>query len=49
MNASLKVKLHYADKVRNLVRCIRDCAVAFVRTPESAKTHWFVYVGMAPD
>ena len=28
---SLKVKLHYAYKVRNLVLCIRDCAVALLR------------------
>ena len=27
----LKVRLHYAYKVRNLVRCIRDCAVALLR------------------
>ena len=27
----LKVKLHYAYKVRNLVRCIRDCAVVLLR------------------
>ena len=27
----IKVKLHYAYKLRNLVRCIRDCAVALLR------------------
>ena len=27
----VKVKLHYAYKVRNLVLCIRDCAVALLR------------------
>ena len=28
---TLKVKLHYAYKVRNIVLCIRDCAVALLR------------------
>ena len=48
----VKVKLHYAYKVRNIGRVrpkLRCCAVAFLRTPDSAKTQWFVYVGMAPD
>ena len=48
----IKVKLHYAYKVRNIGRVrpkLRCCAVAFLRTPDSAKTQWFVYVGMAPD
>ena len=33
-------------RVRPKLRC---CAVAFLRTPDSAKTQWSVYVGMAPD
>ena len=48
----VKVKLHYAYKVRNIGRVrprLRCCAVAFLRTPDFAKTQWFVYVGMAPD
>ena len=28
---TVKVKLHYAYKVRNLVLCIRDCAVSLLR------------------
>ena len=48
----LKVRLHYAYKVRILVRCIRDCAVPLLRfcgLPTPQKTQWFVYFGMAPD